>query len=71
MSWSRIIKPGQKVHVSVCFMNQESYKPRATFDLTLANEVGWVKIIEIGRTNSTSWAEGVEEFIEMNVFDVS
>ncbi len=71
MSQGRVKKLGQKVHVSACFMDQESYEPKATFDPMLANEVSWAKIIGIGNTDSTSWVEGVEEFVEMDFFDIT
>lgn len=71
MSQGRIIKPGQKVHASFCFMDPKGYTPKATFDPELAGKISWEKIIGVGRIDDTRWADEIEEFIEKDLFDVS
>lgn len=73
MAVGRIIKPGQKVHVSVCFMDPAVYKPKATFDPEMANGISWDQIVGVGRIDDGSWADDpkIEKFIEKDIFDIS
>jgi hypothetical protein len=63
-----VIKPGQKIHASVAFI--EDYEPSANFaeGMTLKT---WDDILRKGRQDEISWAKEIEEILEMDLFDHS
>ncbi|KAJ7167522.1 hypothetical protein C8R46DRAFT_1093281 [Mycena filopes] len=65
-SKGRIIKPHQKIHASVAFI--KDYKPRAI----LSNHIKeWDDILEKGSRDELSWAEGLKDILELDLFDLS
>lgn len=72
----RVIKRGQRVHASVCFMPR-SYEPKATFAPEIEEEISWSDIVGIALVgNNVNWGfwrdeTRMEEFIERGIFDIS
>ncbi|KAJ7117544.1 hypothetical protein C8R44DRAFT_626670 [Mycena epipterygia] len=62
----RVIQPGQKIHASVAFI--KDYEPKATLPEE-ANE--WEDILEKGNTAEISWIRGLEDILELDLFDLS
>jgi hypothetical protein len=60
-----VIKQGQKIHASVAFI--KGYTPQAAF----ANGFKWGRITEKGRQYGVGWARGIEDILEMDLFDHS
>lgn len=60
--------PGQKIHASVSFIRH--YTPRATFSSGMSEE-GWNRILGKGERHGTDWAKGIEDLLEMDLFDYS
>jgi hypothetical protein len=63
-----VIKPGQKIHASICFIH--GYTPQAIFAKGVT-EKGWDNIAGIGRQGSVEWAGEIKEIMEMDLFDHS
>ena len=64
----RVIKPGQKIHASVAFIY--NYVPKATLS-TYGDGRDWSHIVGKGKQNSTEWAAGIKDLLEMDLFDFS
>jgi hypothetical protein len=64
----RVIKPGQKIHASVAFI--EDYEPKANFaeGMTLKT---WDDILRKGKQDEISWTKEIQEILEMDLFDHS
>jgi hypothetical protein len=62
----RVIKPGQKVHASVAFIDK--YSPNATL-LKSEARIEWDRILGRGERDSIDWANGLETLLEMDLFD--
>ena len=57
------------VHASLCFI-QESYTPKARFHPSFEG-ITWKDIIGVGRLESVEWANGIDQVVEMDLFDIS
>jgi hypothetical protein len=68
-----VIKPGQKIHASVAFIG--GYKPKANEPKAkLSTEMtkkGWDAIIRKGHCDRIGWADGLNDLLEMDLFDYS
>ncbi|KAH7924732.1 hypothetical protein BV22DRAFT_1129559 [Leucogyrophana mollusca] len=64
----RTIKKGQKIHASVAFIRD--YMPQATLPDGLPIR-RWEDILERGKQDTTDWAEGLEDLLEMDFFNPS
>lgn len=63
----RVVKPGQKIHVSVAFI--EGYASEATLPTDGDwKDINWGKFKGIRGDNN--WARGLESVLEMHIFDV-
>lgn len=70
-SAGRIIKPGQRVHASLCFI-QGSYIPNAKFHPDIAcTGIKWEDIVGVGMLDNMKWVKGIEHILEMDLFDIS
>jgi hypothetical protein len=65
----RVIKPGQKIHASVPFI-EKNYKPKANFADGMTRKT-WDDILRKGKQDEISWAKEIEEILEMDLFDHS
>lgn len=63
----RVIKPGQKIHTSVCFIRD--YQPKALLNCKIEN-VSWGQILSKGRTDDLSWVKDAPEILELDLFDI-
>lgn len=61
-----MIKPGQKIHASVCFI--PDYVPQANFSPGQAGP-SWENIVGKGRRSDSSWVKGIEDLLELDLFD--
>jgi hypothetical protein len=66
MGKGRVIKPGQKIHASVAFI--QSYEPRATFSDDVEGG-SWLRILTQGRRDSIEWANEIKDLLELDLFD--
>jgi hypothetical protein len=64
LSKPRVIKPGQKIHASVAFI--KNYAPIAI--LRIGN---WRDILGKGSRSEISWADGLRDILELDLFDLS
>ncbi len=57
--------------MSVCFVGDD-YKPKATLHPDFGN-VAWTEVIGAGinKTGDVSWAENLEQYLEMDLFETS
>jgi hypothetical protein len=62
----RVIKPGQKIHASVAFI--EDYKPKANFAEGMTQKT-WDDILIQGKQDEISWTKEILEILEMDLFD--
>ena len=60
----RVIKPGQKIHVSVSFIRD--YKPKAKFSPGI--EKDWNSILGKGQPSDVSWTRGIKDLLELDLF---
>ena len=63
-----MIKPGQKIHASVAFI--EDYKPKANFAEGMTKKT-WNDILRKGKQDQISWTEKIQDILEMDLFDHS
>ena len=68
MKDGRVIKPGQKIHASVAFI--EDYKPKANFAEGMTQKT-WDDILGMGKQDQISWTKEIQEILEMDLFDHS
>ena len=68
MGKGRVIKPGQKIHASVAFI--QNYEPRAIFSEGV-EEGDWLRILTKGRQGSFNWANEAKDLLELDLFDHS
>jgi hypothetical protein len=61
-----VIKPGQKIHASVAFINNRTPKANLSGELT---ENGWNDIVGKGKSDRIDWADELEGLLEMDLFD--
>jgi hypothetical protein len=61
-----VIKPGQKIHASVAFI--KNYTPKATFE---DEEKTWSYVLGKGEQKGIAWANGIEDMLELDLFDHS
>jgi hypothetical protein len=61
-----VIKPGQKIHASVAFIEQE-YRPKANFAEGMTWK--WDDILRMGKQDEISWTKEIEGILEMDLFD--
>lgn len=61
-----MIKPGQKIHASVAFINNRTPKANLSGELT---ENGWNDIVGKGKSDRIDWADELEGLLEMDLFD--
>ncbi|KAH7920359.1 hypothetical protein BV22DRAFT_1021384 [Leucogyrophana mollusca] len=64
----RTIKKGQKIHASVAFIR--NYRPRATLSDGLPIK-RWDELLERGKIDGVNWAKGLEDLLEIDMFDFS
>lgn len=65
--------PGQTIHASVCFIKPDiegnKYLPKATFHRDLQH-IDWSEIVGVGHLDSVAWADGIEQYLELDLFDI-
>ena len=66
MGKGRVIKPGQKIHASVAFI--QGYEPRATFSDDVERG-SWLRILTQGRPDRIDWANEIKDLLELDLFD--
>ncbi|KAF8801532.1 hypothetical protein BYT27DRAFT_7198051 [Phlegmacium glaucopus] len=64
----RVIKPGQKIHASVSFI--KDYKSKAKFSPGMVDG-DWSSVVNKGRQDDISWMKGIENLLELDLFDYS
>ena len=67
MGKGRVIKPGQKIHASVAFI--QDYEPRATFS-DAVERGSWLRILTKGRQDM-DWTDKIKDLLELDLFDHS
>ncbi|KAF8878545.1 hypothetical protein BD779DRAFT_1447593 [Infundibulicybe gibba] len=67
----RIIKPGQKIHASVAFI--DNYRPKAKFWAPGKGmpASGWDNIVGRGDAENLEWAHALGDLLELDLFDYS
>jgi hypothetical protein len=62
-----VIKPGQKIHASVAFI--QNYQPRARFSDDVEGG-DWLRVLTAGRQDRFEWTK-ITDFLELDLFDYS
>ena len=57
------------VHASLCFI-QGDYVPKARFHPSI-RDTAWEDIIGVGDLENAEWAKGINQIVEMDLFDIA
>jgi hypothetical protein len=68
MGKGRVIKPGQKIHASVAFI--QNYEPHAIFSDGI-DTGDWLRILMKGRQDTFDWHKEIKDILELDLFYLS